>query len=67
MTTEPPSDGRARWCQRLAFALVEADLSIDAAAQLWGLTRGTVMQLLRSDTVARPDQVMQWLEKNAPR
>lgn len=54
---------RARWAQRLAFALVEADLSVDAAARLWGLDRSKVLQLLRSDTARRPAHVVDWLDR----
>ena len=58
---------RARWCQRLAAAMVDADLSIDAAGRLWGLKRQTVVQLLRSDTVRVPDHVQRWLERTSVR
>ena len=58
---------RARWCQRLAAAMVDADLSIDAAARLWGLERQRVVQLLRSDTVRIPNQVKRWLERTSER
>ena len=56
-----PVTERARWCRDLAQAMVDTDLSVDAAARLWGLDRSKVMQLLRSDTVRRPTQVMDWL------
>ena len=57
-----PKDS-ARWCQDLAKAMVDAELSLDAAARLWGLKRNHVQQLLRSDTVDRPAVVEQWLKK----
>ncbi len=53
---------RARWCQQLAKEMVKAELSIDAAAQLWGLKRSTVQLLLRSDMVDRPLQVIEWMK-----
>ena len=47
--------------------MVDADLSIDAAAQLWGLDRAKVQRLLRSDTAPRPIQVVEWVEMQARR
>ena len=47
--------------------MVEADLSIDAAARLWGLQRVTVQRLLRSDTAPRPLQVVEWVKMQARR
>ena len=58
---------RARWSRKLAQAMVDADLSIDAAAQLWGLDRVKVQRLLRSDTAPRPIQVVEWVEMQARR
>jgi hypothetical protein len=58
---------RALWCQRLARAMVDAELSVDAAAQEWGLTRGRVNHIIRSDTAKVPAQVRQWLSKNERR
>lgn len=58
---------RARWCQSLAQAMVEADLSVDAAARLWGLERAKVLHLLRSDTVRRPAHVVQWVDNQSRR
>ena len=55
---------RARWCQQLAQPMVDAELSIDAAARLWGLDRGQVQKLLRSDSVRRPLQGTVWLKKH---
>lgn len=57
----------ARWCRRLAVAMVDADLSVDAAGRLWGLKRQTVIQLLRSDTMRPPSHVKQWLDTHRPR
>lgn len=61
MRVRVPVTERALWCRDLAQAMVDTDLSVDAAARLWGLDRSKVMQLLRSDTVRRPTQVMDWL------
>jgi len=58
---------RARWSQKLAQAMVDADLPIYAAAQLWGLDRVKVQRLLRSDMARRPIQVVEWVEKQAKR
>ena len=58
---------RALWSQRLARAMVDAELSVDAAAQLWGLTRGQVNHIIRSDTAKVPAQVRQWLANNEQR
>ena len=58
---------RARWCQTLAQAMVEADLSVDAAARLWGLDRAKVLHLLRSDTVRRPAHVVEWVVNQSRR
>ena len=58
---------RARWSQKLAQAMVDADLSIYAAAQLWSLDRVKVQRLLRSDMARRPIQVVEWVEKQAKR
>ena len=41
--------------------MVDAELSVDAAARLWGIDRGQVQKLLRSDSVRRPTQVVDWL------
>jgi len=56
---------RALWSQRLARKMVDAGLSIDAAAQLWSLTRGQVNHIIRSDTAKVPEQVRQWLSRHA--
>lgn len=56
---------RALWSQRLARAMVDAELSIDAAAQEWGLTRGQVNHIIRSDTAKVPAQVRQWLSRHS--
>jgi len=56
---------RALWSQRLARTMVDAELSVDAAAQLWGLTRGRVNHIIRSDTAKVPEQVRQWLSRHA--
>jgi predicted transcriptional regulator len=44
--------------------MVDQGLSIDAAAQLWGLTRARVTQLLRSDIAAVPPHVKAWVERH---
>ena len=55
---------RALWCQKLARAMVDAAMSVDAAAQEWGLTRAQVNAILRSDAAKVPPIVRQWLSKN---
>ena len=57
-----PGD-RAMWSRRLAKALLSADLSIDAAAYMFGMKRVKMQQLLRSDTAKRPRAVELWLEE----
>lgn len=52
----------AQWCQLFGKALVANNLSIDAAAELFGMKRVRVQQLLRSDTVRRPQHVCDWLD-----
>jgi predicted transcriptional regulator len=54
----------AQFCRHLGEAMVDQGLSIDAAAQLWGLTRARVTQLLRSDIVAVPPHVKAWVDKH---
>ena len=51
----------------IKVAMVDADLSVDAAGRLWGLKRQTVIQLLRSDTMRPPSHVKQWLDTHRPR
>ena len=47
--------------------MVEAALSVDAAARLWGLARAKVLHLLRSDTVRRPAHVVEWVDNQSRR
>mgnify|MGYP005823529405 CR=1 FL=1 len=54
---------RARFGQRLAKAMVENTISVDAAASMWGLRRSTVVTILRaSDKVRIPEHVQRWLK-----
>jgi len=54
----------AQFCRHLGETMVDQGLSIDAAAQLFGLTRARVTQLLRSDVVAVPPHVKAWVERH---
>jgi hypothetical protein len=54
---------QAKWAQSLARAMVDSELSVDAAARLWQLKRSRVLHLMRSDETSVPPQVEQWLRR----